>query len=501
MNTLEQKTNANLLSFVIAHKKIFFLLSLILILFSLPLINKGFGGDNDSWLVAMNTERMIEHKSYFFSRTTGFPIYEIINIPIIHNFGWIGSNTATLLISIMCLIVFLRILYKLTSIRHPVLLLVSLTIFPHFLVNSVSTMDYIWALTFDLAGFLAILNKKEKLGGILVGISGGFRVTGILFIVPYIFWQYIEKRPLKKIIGFTTITIISWLIAYSPVILKYGFSLLTPGRYSPALSSNALLHILYVIYRGSKLFGTLACMFLIFIFIYIFLKKRPILKEKLSILFFSVFFIHGLFFLIHSDEPAYLLPIVPFLFIFLERILPGKYLITFIILLFSYNFFDISRYSDEDADLRPLKAEQHSVIKNLKPSLTGGLYLKEIRRRKIIMALRNKLPRMNLGEKAIVINYEWADHYINVKNTNYIFPEKRGNTELEIENIKDYIGKSKYHDTYVFYKINFEDFKKILKFSNNIYYIEGSRRMIKILENFNIEDYSAKRITFENLIK
>ncbi len=209
---------------------------IFLLIFSLPLLNRGFGGDIDCWLIARCAQEIAGSGRYSASRTTGFPLYEIINTPLIRYGGWLAANIAALVVACICAFIFGRIALKM-KLPHPGILTFLFVFFPHFLRSASITLDYGWTLTLGLAGFWALLDDKEKMAGVLVGLSAGFRPTGILLAVPFSLWLNAKKKSPKRIFNFVLLAGLVGLAAYGPALSRYGVSRLLPSSYAPTLAA------------------------------------------------------------------------------------------------------------------------------------------------------------------------------------------------------------------------------------------------------------------------
>lgn len=415
-----------------------------------------------------------------------------------HYGNWLASNSATLIISIVCVIIFARIIYRLDC-HYSKILLILFVLSPLYLINSATTMDYVWALGLNLAGFLALLHNREKLGGALVGISAGFRPTGILFLFPFSIWLWLKYKSIKKVLFFILFTTSLGVAAYFPVLYKYGTQLLL-HKYEPSLSSKLDLHLIYFLYKGARLWGTLASIYLLIVLAYLLIKRKLFNKNSFSALFWSILIIYLSVFLFYCDEPAYLLPIVPFLLIFLDKVLPRRYLILFMLLCLSFNFINIDVYPQKGMDLRPTRLEGYKVIKNIQPHIARGAYLEELYQRRIILAARNKLLKIDLGDNAVVIID--VPLKISFKNSNFELPQKESKDKIAIENLKGYAGKSIFRNTHLFGLMSYDNLKKTTQLTRNVYYVgRRTKRTLMIREGYNIDNFGAKQITYEELLE
>ena len=150
-------------------KPYIFLLTLLFVISRAPLLNLGFGSDPDAWRVADSALDLHYFSTYHPSRFPWYPLYEFFNSLII-NYGWLATNVATMIISLISVIVFAKILNEL-NIKNKGLLVITYAFLPILWINSASTMDYVWALTFILFTWFFIIKKQYLLTGFMMGLA------------------------------------------------------------------------------------------------------------------------------------------------------------------------------------------------------------------------------------------------------------------------------------------------------------------------------------------
>ncbi|MCI0614255.1 hypothetical protein L0244_14810, partial [bacterium] len=120
----------------------------------------GFGSDGDAWRVARATEKMWQSGEYVKSRTTGFPLFEIMMVPLINYGSWYLSNITVAAFGLGFVAAILA-LYKRGFIQNPIGVLILTAFHPVFVKNSSSTMDYIPAICLLMWSYYNLLNKKH----------------------------------------------------------------------------------------------------------------------------------------------------------------------------------------------------------------------------------------------------------------------------------------------------------------------------------------------------
>jgi hypothetical protein len=123
-------------------------LTIIYFLLRLPFINYGHGTDPDAWRVALTAHHLLDTGKYLPSRLPGNPLHEILTTIFIPG-GWIATNLATAAVSLLGVYVFIRLINHLQLPNRGVLT-IAFAFTPLLFINSIATMDYMWALTASL---------------------------------------------------------------------------------------------------------------------------------------------------------------------------------------------------------------------------------------------------------------------------------------------------------------------------------------------------------------
>lgn len=305
-----------------------FLLGIIILVLAISasFLSLGFGSDADAWRVANTAKQFFQTGEYSASRLPGYPLYEIMVSPFVM-LGPFYSNLFSLLIFIASIFIFIKI-SSLYSTKNKKILIILFSFFPLFLMNAVTTMDYIPALFFILLSFYFLLKKKYALSSVALAAAVGARITSSLFIIP--FFYYLWKNDKNYILKYLSLFGFSSILFFTPVILKYGpFHFLQPGA-SRYWTLKELIN--FVIIRSIGSVGLLAITVII-IFVVSKYKSFVNLIKKAdheTIFFLLVLIPHLLMLFITIPEPEYLLPIFPFLFLFLDGKLFDKEMLTIV---------------------------------------------------------------------------------------------------------------------------------------------------------------------------
>jgi len=257
-------------------KPYIFVLGLLFILSRIPLLNLGFGSDPDAWRIAGSAFDLHYFGIYHPSRFPGYPLPEFFNSLII-NYGWLATNAATVILSLISVYVFARILKEL-NIKNKGLLVVTYAFLPILWINSAITMDYMWALAFILLTWFFIIRKQYALAGLMMGLAIGSRITSLILILPFIYLILAENKEIKKIMYFFVTTCATALILFLPLYLQYGLNFVS---YYPTQTGMD-----FIWYDMTYYFGILAILFGLMLSVISFnklfenvIKKEEIIKK------------------------------------------------------------------------------------------------------------------------------------------------------------------------------------------------------------------------------
>jgi hypothetical protein len=198
----------------------FAILAVVFLLVRLPYVNYGHGTDPDAWRVALTAHHLLDTGDYYPSRLPGNPLHELVTTLLIPG-GWIATNLATALVSLLGVQVFARIV-RLHALPDPAILVVGFAFAPLLQINSIATMDYMWALTTLLGAYYCQQTGRPFWAGVLIGCTIGFRLQGIIVWAPlaYLAWRTGRKQDLLPM---TAAAAGVAMLAFAPVLVVYGF--------------------------------------------------------------------------------------------------------------------------------------------------------------------------------------------------------------------------------------------------------------------------------------
>jgi hypothetical protein len=197
----------------------FAVLAVVFLLVRLPYLNYGYGTDPDAWRVALTAHHLLETGDYFPSRLPGNPLHELI-ITLFIPGGWLAANLATALASLAGVYLFAKILRH-HRLPYAGLVTAGFAFTPLLYINSISTMDYMWTLTFILAAYYSMVSGRSVWCGVFIGLAIGCRLQSVILLPAFAFylWRANDWRDVFPM-GFAAGGVAA--ICYSPVLNVYG---------------------------------------------------------------------------------------------------------------------------------------------------------------------------------------------------------------------------------------------------------------------------------------
>lgn len=369
------------------------LLLLLVVLTRIPFITAGYGTDPDAWRVAEAATRLWQTGVYEPSRLPGYPLHEFVTAPLTAMGGSLFSNTATLLVALLVVIVWDRI--TLRESRYPALLVVIVAFTPLFWKNSAVTMDYVWSLLFVLLAFKASTERRALLTGALLGIAAGFRpgnaIAGAALLIPFL----AGPRPARSILVMLTAACVVTATAFAPVLLLMGADgwLAATSAQVAGVRASQSTGIAAAIYRGIYAFGPLTVIFIAVIVSGNLRTIRTMALEKGSTLTVAIAMVilYAATFLWLPMEREYLLPVLPFLLLALDRICTRRQVLLAGVLLVSYAF------------VNPDVVSHEGVTGHFQPGIRPGMVLDDLARSRAREAQRAVILSAGASHPTLII--------------------------------------------------------------------------------------------------
>jgi hypothetical protein len=195
-------------------------LSVAFLLVRLPWLWTGYGAETDAYRVALSALHLWRSGEYLPSRLPGYPVHELLMAPLVRFGGSVATNGATALIALLGVLLLARLVRELGE-PSPGFVVLGMAFTPFLIANSVETKDYMWALSAMLGAYLALVRSRPILGGVLLGIAAGCRITSLLFGAPLIL-LLIHRRAWREAVEFALTSAATTFAVFLPVTLQYG---------------------------------------------------------------------------------------------------------------------------------------------------------------------------------------------------------------------------------------------------------------------------------------
>lgn len=217
--TKPESAASKLLNLDFAEPLAFLTLALTVIVSRIPFINIGYGTDPDAWRVGLTGYWIWEHGEYYPSRLPGYPVQEL-GSALVFKGGHLATNSLTLAVSLLGLWYFAAIVRHL-QLPNRALLVLGFGFTPLLWINSMTTMDYMWALAFTLGAYYFILTQNSFAAGLMLGLAIGSRSTALLMFIPLAYYLVRDGRR-SELRLFAVSALGVAVIAWSPIYWKYG---------------------------------------------------------------------------------------------------------------------------------------------------------------------------------------------------------------------------------------------------------------------------------------
>ena len=359
----------------------------------IPYLMSGYGSDPDAWLVASSASTLWQTGQYFPSRLPGYPLYEVLMAPMIALGGSFLSNTLTLLITLVTILIWFHIAQRHSP--HPRLLTLALAFAPVVWQHSGDTMDYLWSLCFALGALVCAENRRVVLSAVLTGLAIGFRLSNTVFAIPLLVLLLVEKNTRKEVLIFCVTCIGVSIVVYLPLLTKYGLPgwiVATRVQMGDIHPNSLLQRAIAFGYRTVYSIGPITALLAGLLLWRGRANVRGSFRTKEPIIVFSstvILVYTALFWLIPLDR-AYLLPAMPFLFLVVSRSSSTKQFAAFTFVLIFSGLWNIDVID---------KAQRRQAHLNLHE----GMVIEEFMIRQDKRREREAIAELMFNHKAIVM--------------------------------------------------------------------------------------------------
>ncbi|NYB52729.1 MAG: hypothetical protein HVN35_09250 [Methanobacteriaceae archaeon] len=429
-----------------------------------PFLNLGFGNDPDAWRIANTAFDLNQFLIYHTSRFPGYPLPEYVNSLVI-NYGWVATNSLTMILTLISILVFAKILKEL-EVESKGLIVLTFAFLPIVWINSVNTMDYMWAVTFIVISWYFVIKKHFLLAGLMMGLAISSRPTSAILIIPFMY-LITSENDIKKSLYFLLTSLAVSIALFSPLFFQYGLGFIS--FYGKLIDLNLVYNDLI------SSFGLLSV--LAFILLIIKTKKKDLtyIKQDNHMIFalFVVFLVIVLF-LISPYETAYILPAIPFGLYFLSQIGSKRIFNIFCIFLILNSFITVS-----------LNFETSQIVEK-------GVVFTDAEDRILLITTLEKLTKTEFNNSIIITGeYYPILHYLSKKSA--AKPQKYM-AESDPKNIQVSYWDPERNTSYI-YMASSDDIIKWQIKGYKIYFMGPSAlELIKINYKYDLRTFNASNI-------
>jgi hypothetical protein len=296
-------------------------------------LGTNYGSNPDAWRVVIAARHLTETGIYTPSRFPGYPLPEYF-----YAFLWKVGLSSPFLFDLPAAILsgviaglFFNLVLPLGYLRAAAISL-ALAFTPIFFIAGTQSIDYVWGLTFFVASALAAFRDDVLVSGVLLGFAAASRPTYALAYVPLALTLLkfrLDRRVLydrlSKLLPFTAVAAGVAITFYAPLFYEYGVSFLTFSGGIRSLSETFRTMTIGVF--GS--IGTIGIAAALITSIVTFFAKGAVERDHSRFLLFALITaaIYCLIFFRVPHQAAYLLPVLPALYIWLGLSLPTRWLL------------------------------------------------------------------------------------------------------------------------------------------------------------------------------
>jgi hypothetical protein len=226
----------------------------------------------------------------------------------------VATNALTVAISIVGLWFFARITSAL-RVPNRGIVVAGFAFTPLLWINSMTTMDYMWALTFVLGAYYFVIRRSPMLAGVMLGLAIASRSTSAVFFVP--FAAYLWRDGLaREVRGFAVAALAVAMAFWAPIYWRYDLDFL--DFYDSRVWYLNVLRLLGKDCLG--LLGAIAVLGALAVSLprLVSLPRDAVRDKHVMVWLLSIALV-ALVFLRLPHEAAYLVPLFPFGFLLMAR--------------------------------------------------------------------------------------------------------------------------------------------------------------------------------------
>lgn len=366
------------------------------ILVTAPFTRLGYGSDSDAWLVYDAARQIWQSGAYVRSRSTGFPVYELLVTPLVHVGSWYLANLLSLAAGALFLLALFR-LWNRGHLRHPLLVVLCTGFLPVFVKNGSSTMDYVCGAAALAWSYALLVEGRLGWAAGLVGLAAGCRPSNGILVLPSALFARMRGRSLAAVALLVLGAVLAGAVAFSPALLRYGLrNTLDAQRLVESLPW--VTRLLVVAYNGSQLYGVLGTLGILLFAGYAAVRRGkgalddgPVLAyHLLNLALFAVIYVRVPY------EAEYLFPIVFSVALLMDRLLDRRAFAVLAVVLLSYHVVQV--------DVRG----GTSGARQLRPRLAAGFTVRDVQDRVFKLSLRRAAENCRLDRPTVLMyGFNW----------------------------------------------------------------------------------------------
>lgn len=462
----------------------------------LPLLNLGFGYDIDGWVEVNFGFNTIKNLVYLPSRGLGHPLYELFLslllkiAEIVSVNTWLVTNSFSLIYLIISLYLFYRIL-TLWGVDGKDVLILFYPFVPVIWKNSTMTVDFSFSLMFILLAHYLLLKGKYDLSALILGFAAGSRFQNGIILIPFIYlllqrcsWKL--TKAFRYFFIFSSVTFV-FLI---PFLVNYGTSIAERYESVANLESTPFMYLLKAGFRGVYRFiGIDAALFL---FLFVLFSKDGLKKiiallksrDESTVFCLFTFLLFLSLFVKFPYKQEYMLPLVPYSLILLNRLFNKRLFYLFLIIIVINGFI---AFPSVKVEYTP-KGRIYPVIK----PVGNGTLLEDVEKREALLRVNNFVESGKVKSHSIVVWHRYQMPYV-FFNRNKIYREGDFKIEdkklLPLESVYDKEKDIYFTNTGAVAGKKGDDLREIYS-DRNIYYIPCAISIAENQAGINILDYN-----------
>jgi hypothetical protein len=442
-----------------------FLWSLIV----LPCCWFGYGSDEDAWAVGEEGAVTWETGKYSISRSTGFPLHELVSAVLSHYGGWFASNFFSYLCG-LALAYFMALLIKENHFKNPIWVFAGVMFLPQVIINSSSTIDYMPSLALFGGAYYFFTKKKYYLMAVMVGVSCGFRPSNGAFIIPLILAQLMENKDYKLALKVFLLALVIGIVCYLPVLINYGIR-------SPTREVDVPFIQYYLIggYQALILFGIWQSIVMGGLFLYYYSSMIRNYKESIYVRFhvLNIVLWVSFFIFVTCSEAEYLFPILFSVIFLADAVFDKKHFKILVLMLVSYNLFSLEMLGGESGN------------RKIVPRLELGFTIRDMEDRLYKQWYREATTSFHCKNKTLIM---YGSMYVKANNDQWeyspiakgVIKQKEGNLYLSERILDEKVLKKMQDEGFEIYVWNSRKWEYITlkldfwtKYVKIIYDLEG----------------------------